>query len=56
MTEAIPFVTVGYSLAFRTSTANLWNFGGGLNYWLRDRIALMAEVRDACGIVKAREE
>jgi hypothetical protein len=41
-----PFATVGYSLAFRTDTANLWNFGGGMNYWFREDLALLVEFRD----------
>jgi hypothetical protein len=41
-----PFVTLGYALAFRTETANLWNYGAGLNYWFRDHLALLVEFRD----------
>ena len=41
-----PFVTGGYSLAFRGSTLNLVNFGGGLTYWIGDRLGLRLEVRD----------
>ena len=41
-----PFVTAGYSLFFRSSTRNLWNFGGGMNWWLADRWGLRFEVRD----------
>jgi hypothetical protein len=41
-----PFLTGGYTLAFRNGTANGFNFGGGVNYWLRDRIGLRFEVRD----------
>jgi hypothetical protein len=41
-----PFGTVGYSLAFRTGTANLWNFGAGMNYWFRDNVGLLVEFRD----------
>jgi hypothetical protein len=41
-----PFVTGGYTLFFRSGTANLGNFGGGVNYWLGERLALRAEVRD----------
>src|ERR1041384_5610527 len=28
-----PFVAAGYSLLFRDFTANMFNFGGGINYW-----------------------
>ena len=41
-----PFVTGGYSLAFRGDRVNLANFGGGLNYWLGKRTGLRLEVRD----------
>jgi hypothetical protein len=41
-----PFVTGGYSLAFRSSSLNLVNLGGGFNYWLREGMALRIEVRD----------
>jgi hypothetical protein len=41
-----PFVTTGYSLAFRTDTANLWNVGGGMNYWFHDKMGLLVEFRD----------
>ncbi len=44
--KLIPFVTGGYSLGFREGTANGFNFGGGVNYWLRDRAGLRFEVRD----------
>lgn len=41
-----PFVTGGYSLFFRHGTANLGNFGGGLNYWFLPTVALRTEFRD----------
>jgi hypothetical protein len=41
-----PFVTGGYTLFFRSGTANGFNFGGGINYWLKDSIALRFAVRD----------
>jgi hypothetical protein len=44
--RVVPFVTAGYSLAFRDGTANLANFGGGVDYWFHDRAALRLEVRD----------
>jgi len=44
--KVVPFVTAGYSLAFRNGTANLANFGGGVDYWFRQRAALRLEVRD----------
>ncbi|OFV95063.1 MAG: hypothetical protein A3H28_17080 [Acidobacteria bacterium RIFCSPLOWO2_02_FULL_61_28] len=44
--KVVPFLTGGYSLAFRDGHANLGNFGGGVDYWFRDRAALRLEVRD----------
>jgi hypothetical protein len=41
-----PFVTGGYTLFFRSGTASGYNFGGGVHYWLRDRVGLRFEVRD----------
>ncbi len=41
-----PFFTGGYSVFFRSGTANGLNFGGGVNYWFRERMALRFEVRD----------
>lgn len=44
--KLVPFVTAGYSLAFRDGRANLANFGGGVDYWFREHAALRLEVRD----------
>ncbi len=41
-----PFVTGGYSLAFREGHANLVNVGGGINWWAKERIGLRLEFRD----------
>jgi hypothetical protein len=41
-----PFVTGGYTLFFRNGTANGFNYGGGINYWFKERTALRFEVRD----------
>ena len=41
-----PFVTGGYSLFFRRGTANLGNFGGGLNAWFTNTLAFRFEFRD----------
>ncbi len=41
-----PFVTGGYSLFFREESANLFNFGGGANYWVGRRWGLKFEFRD----------
>ncbi len=40
-----PFVTGGYTLLFRSGSANLYNFGGGVNYWVGERLACC---RDWC--------
>jgi hypothetical protein len=40
-----PFVTSGYTLGFRDSTASFLNFGGGFTYWLRERQGIRWEAR-----------
>jgi hypothetical protein len=42
----VPFVTGGYSLAFRSGTANLGNFGGGVNWWFWPKLGVKIEFRD----------
>jgi hypothetical protein len=41
-----PFVTGGYTLIFRSGHANLFNVGGGMNYWFRSRLGGRLEFRD----------
>jgi hypothetical protein len=41
-----PFVTSGYSVFFRDGHENLWNVGGGVDYWVTRRTAFRAEFRD----------
>jgi hypothetical protein len=41
-----PFVTAGYSLAFREGHENLFNFGGGVTWWVASHIGIRAEFRD----------
>ena len=41
-----PFVTGGYTLAFRSGHANLSNFGGGVTWWMVDHVGLKMEIRD----------
>lgn len=41
-----PFVTTGYSMAFRAGIANLWNVGGGVDYWTGPRVGVRLEIRD----------
>lgn len=42
-----PFVTGGYTLFFRSGTVSGYNFGGGINYWFRDRVGVRFEARDS---------
>lgn len=44
--KVVPFVTGGWSLAFRGGTVNAVNFGGGINYWVKKRLGLRFEFRD----------
>lgn len=44
--KLVPFVTGGYTLFFRSGTANGFNFGGGVNYWFREHLGLHLEFRD----------
>ncbi len=41
-----PFVSAGYSLAFRSSSENLYNFGGGVTWWMARHVGLRFEFRD----------
>ncbi len=41
-----PFVTGGYTLFFRQGTDNGVNFGGGVNWWFKERVGLRFELRD----------
>ncbi len=41
-----PFLTAGYTLAVEEGSANLFNFGGGMNYWFHRRLGLRLEIRD----------
>ncbi len=44
--KAKPFVTGGYSRSFGHDLNMNWgNFGGGLTYWVTERIGLLAEYR-----------
>ena len=44
--KTIPFVTGGYSLAFRDGAINLIHYGGGFNHWFNDRWGMRFEVRN----------
>jgi len=42
----VPFLSLGYSLGFRSGTVSGVNFGAGTNYWITDRQGLRLEFRD----------
>jgi len=44
-----PYFTAGYSLFFKYGTANAFNYGGGLNWWVGERVGLKFEIRDQYG-------
>jgi hypothetical protein len=44
--KLVPFVTGGASVAFNGYAAGGGNFGGGVQYWMKDRVALRFEFRD----------
>ena len=41
-----PFVSGGYTLFFRSVSANGANFGGGVNWWFKEHVGLRFELRD----------
>src|SRR5215813_10835002 len=44
--KLVPFVTGGYSAAFRSGASHGGNFGGGVHYWMNEHLGLRFEVRD----------
>jgi hypothetical protein len=44
--KLVPFVTGGYSAAFRSGASHGGNFGGGVHYWIKDHVGLRFEFRD----------
>jgi hypothetical protein len=48
--KVVPFVSSGYTLLFRSGSINGVNFGGGVNYWFRERVGLRLEFRDQVGL------
>lgn len=44
--KLVPFVTAGYTLLGPSDETNLFNFGGGVNYWAKERVGLRVEFRD----------
>ena len=44
--KTVPFVTGGYTLAFRSGAYSLFHFGGGVNHWFSNRWGIRVEGRD----------
>ena len=44
--KVAPLVTGGYTGFFRGGYINGVNFGGGINYWFKERVGLRFELRD----------
>jgi len=44
--KTVPFLTGGYTLAFRDGAANMVHFGGGATHWFSERLGLRIEARD----------
>ena len=44
--KVVPFVTGGYSVAFRNNSSSGGNVGGGVHYWMKDKVGLRFEFRD----------
>ena len=44
--KLVPFVTGGYSAAFRSGASHGGNFGGGVHYWMKEHVGLRFEFRD----------
>jgi len=42
----VPYITGGYSLFFRSGTANAVNYGGGIDYWFAEKYGLKLAFRD----------
>jgi len=41
-----PFLTMGYTVLFRSDTQNAFNYGVGLNWWFKPTAAVRVEFRD----------
>ncbi len=39
-------MTGGYTLGFREGHENMWNAGGGIDYWFKPKLGLRIEFRD----------
>jgi hypothetical protein len=44
--KLVPFVTGGGSIVLGTGPVGGGNFGGGVQYWMSDRVGLRVEFRD----------
>ena len=44
--KLVPFVSGGFSLAFRNGSSGGGNFGGGVQYWMKPHLGLRFEFRD----------
>ena len=44
--KVVPFLTSGYTLFFRSDSLNLFNVGGRVDYWCRERVGQRFEFRD----------
>ena len=44
--KLVPFVTGGYSAAFRSGASHGGNVGGGVHYWMKAYVGLRFEFRD----------
>lgn len=44
--KLVPFVTGGFSLAFKHGSSGGGNFGGGVQYWMKPHVGLRFEFRD----------
>jgi hypothetical protein len=44
--KLVPFVTGGYSAGLRGGASHGGNFGGGVQYWMKDHVGLRLEFRD----------
>jgi hypothetical protein len=44
--KTVPFVNGGYTLFFRSGTANGFFFGGGVNHWMGEKWGIRIEGRD----------
>lgn len=41
-----PFVVAGYTMFFRSGVAHAAHYGGGVTYWMKERVGLRAEFRN----------